>query len=69
MEKSLMPVKESLINSEIPAKQGCVAIFDERSSLKMKESEFLAFHFPYSEKSRVDLFRAFLSLTYTRVRL
>ena len=47
-------LKESLINSEIPATQGSVAIFDEYNSLKMKESENHAFHFPCSEKSRMD---------------
>jgi hypothetical protein len=51
---------ESLINSEIPATQGSVAIFDECNSLKMKESENRAFHFPCPEKSRMDLFRASL---------
>jgi len=58
-------VKESLIFSEIPATDGRVAIFSESISLKMKESAKKcyfghAFHFPCSEKSRMDLFRASL---------
>ena len=38
----------------------CAAIFDDCESLKMKESENRVFRFPRSEKSRMDLFRAFL---------
>ncbi len=51
---------EGLINSDLPAEQGCAAIFDDYKSLKMKERENRAFLFPYSENSQMELFRVFL---------
>ncbi|MBM2830475.1 MAG: hypothetical protein HW411_1265, partial [Gammaproteobacteria bacterium] len=54
------------LSTACQATQGSIAIFIGRRPLKMKESAKLinniwhAFHFPYSEKSRMDLFRALL---------
>ncbi len=53
--------REGLIYSELPVAHGCAAIFHDCKSLKMKESENRIFRFLCSEKSRMDLFRAFLS--------
>ena len=50
--------KEPLINSEVPAAHGCVAIFDGGKPLKMKKSENHAFRFSCSENARMELFRA-----------
>ncbi|GMQ97225.1 MAG: hypothetical protein BMS9Abin15_0930 [Gammaproteobacteria bacterium] len=40
--------------------EGCAAILNDYKSLKMKERENRAFLFPYSENSRMELFRVFL---------
>ncbi|MBI2801882.1 MAG: DUF1902 domain-containing protein [Gammaproteobacteria bacterium] len=61
--RSINPAsRESLQKAESPAAQGCAAIFNGRRPLKMKENKNHTFCFPYSEKSRRDLFRVSLAV-------
>ncbi len=47
--RALLKIKESLIYSEIPAAQGCVAIFQSRKRLKNEEKEKSHFLLFFSE--------------------
>ncbi|MGQ0658299.1 MAG: hypothetical protein ACT4NU_09430, partial [Chromatiales bacterium] len=60
--------KEPLIKSEVPAAQGCAAIFDGGKPLKMKHRKNQAFCFACSENSRMGLFRASLMAQRTDTR-